>query len=102
MDAADSAEYLRVLGTREALAGALNWYRAMDLGLVEDMGAVTAPTMYVWSTADVALGRGPAEATGKYVDGPYRFEVLEGVSHWVPEQAAGDLNRLLLEHLAAS
>ena len=40
-----------------------------------------------------------AEATAKYVTGPYRFEVLQGVSHWVPEHAPDDLNRLLLEHL---
>jgi pimeloyl-ACP methyl ester carboxylesterase len=101
MAPADAAEYLRVLGTRDALAGGLNWYRAADVGLIDGMGPVTTPTMYVWSTDDVALGRGPAEATGNYVDGPYRFEVLEGVSHWVPEHAADALNRLLLDHLRA-
>jgi pimeloyl-ACP methyl ester carboxylesterase len=55
--------------------------------------------MFVWSTNDIALGREGAEATGQYVEGPYRFEVLTDVSHWIPEQAADDLNRLLLEHL---
>ena len=35
-----------------------------------------------------------------WVDGPYRFEVLEGVSHWIPEEAADRLNALLVEHLA--
>jgi pimeloyl-ACP methyl ester carboxylesterase len=56
--------------------------------------------MYVWSTDDVALGREAAEATAAHVDGPYRFEVIEGVSHWVPEEAADRLNELLLSHLA--
>ena len=37
----------------------------------------------------------------QWVSGPYRFEVLAGVSHWIPETAPGELNRLLLEHLAA-
>ena len=39
--------------------------------------------------------------TSKYVDGPYRLEILEGVSHWVPEEAAERLNELLRAHFAA-
>ncbi len=56
--------------------------------------------MYVWSTDDVALGREAAEGTAAEVAGPYRFEVLEGVSHWVPEVAPDALDALLLDHLA--
>jgi hypothetical protein len=36
------------------------------------------------------------------VTGPYRFEVLEGLSHWIPEVAPDELGRMTLEHLAAS
>jgi pimeloyl-ACP methyl ester carboxylesterase len=53
----------------------------------------------VWSDHDVALGRDAAEATAAHVHGPYRFEVLEGVSHWIAETAADRFNPLLLEHL---
>jgi pimeloyl-ACP methyl ester carboxylesterase len=53
----------------------------------------------VWSDADGALGRDAAEATGSFVEGPYRFEVLPGISHWVPEEAPEALNRLILDHL---
>ena len=28
--------------------------------------------------------------------------VLEGVSHWIPEEAADELNRLLLDHLSSA
>jgi pimeloyl-ACP methyl ester carboxylesterase len=97
---ADAAEYLRRFREPGAMAGALSWYRGADIGLVEGLGPVTTPTMYVWSTDDAALGREAAEATAACVEGPYRFEVLEGVSHWIPELAPDDLNRLLLEHLA--
>jgi pimeloyl-ACP methyl ester carboxylesterase len=92
-------EYLRVLSEPGAMTGALNWYRAADLGLVEGLGPITTPAMYVWSTHDPALGREAADATAQHVDGPYRFEVLEGVGHWIPEEAAETLNGLLLEHL---
>jgi pimeloyl-ACP methyl ester carboxylesterase len=81
-----------------ALTGGLNWYRANQFSAPE--GSITAPTLYVWSTGDVALGREAAEGTAAQVDGPYRFEVLDGVSHWIPEVAADDLDRVLLEHLS--
>ncbi|HEY5023864.1 MAG TPA: alpha/beta hydrolase [Acidimicrobiales bacterium] len=84
-----------------ALTGALNWYRATEPNSLTDVGAITVPTLYVWSDQDIALGRTAAEATVDWVAGPYRFEVLEGVSHWIPETAPQELNGLLLEHLAA-
>lgn len=84
-----------------ALTAALNWYRAMGARLAA-VGKIGVPTLYVWSTGDVALGREGAEACGTYVDGTYRFEVLEGVSHWIPEEAPDLLDRLLFEHLASA
>jgi pimeloyl-ACP methyl ester carboxylesterase len=95
-------EYVRVLTQPGAMTAALNWYRAADLGLVEGLGPITTPTMYVWSTHDPALGREAAEATAAQVEGPYRFEVLEGVSHWIAEEAPDALNALLLEHLGGA
>ncbi len=98
----DVEQYVRALADPEAVTAALNWYRAIDLGMVMGLGPITTPTLYVWSTDDVALGREGAEATAAHVAGPYRFEVLEGISHWVPEEATGELNRLLVEHLASA
>jgi len=94
-----AAEYRRVFTADggAALTGGLNWYRANDFAA--PVGAITAPTMYVWSTDDVALGRDAAEGTGAQIAGPYRFEVLDGVSHWIPEVAPDALNVLLLDHL---
>jgi pimeloyl-ACP methyl ester carboxylesterase len=93
------AEYRRVFTADggAALTGGLNWYRANTFHVPD--GAITAPTLYVWSTDDVALGREAAEGTAAAVSGPFRFEVLDGVSHWIPEVAADALNPLLLEHL---
>jgi pimeloyl-ACP methyl ester carboxylesterase len=93
-------EYRRVFTADDgaALTGGLNWYRANRFDA--PAGEITVPTLYVWSTGDVALGREAAEGTAAQVRGPYRFEVLDDVSHWIPEVAADALNRLLLEHLA--
>lgn len=97
----DVEERVRAMSEPGALTAALNWYRAIDFSLVSGLGHVLVPTMHVWSTGDVALAREGAEATARHVDGPYRFEVLTGVSHWIPEEAPDVLNRLLLEHLPA-
>jgi pimeloyl-ACP methyl ester carboxylesterase len=94
-------EYVAVLSDPGAMTAALNYYRATSFDDQPPAGDITSPTLYVWSTDDMALGREAAEATGSHVTGPYRFEVLEGVSHWVPEAAPADFSRLLLEHLAA-
>jgi pimeloyl-ACP methyl ester carboxylesterase len=95
-------EHAGVLLQPGAMTAALNWYRAMEPGLVGDVPDITTPTLFVWSTNDIALGREGAEATAQYVSGPYRFEVLEGVSHWIPEEAPDQLSKLLLEHLRSA
>jgi pimeloyl-ACP methyl ester carboxylesterase len=92
-------DYVTRLSEPGALTAALNWYRAMKFG--GPHGTVTVPTLFVWSTEDVALGSTGAFGTERWVDAPYRFEMLEDVSHWVPEEAAEALATLLLEHLAA-
>ncbi|PBI88833.1 Fluoroacetate dehalogenase [Rhodococcus erythropolis] len=88
-------EHIRVLSGEGALTGALNWYRAMtrDFG---DIDRTTVPTTYVWSTGDTALGRAGAERCGEFVDAPYEFVVVEGGSHWIPEERAEELAEAIL------
>jgi pimeloyl-ACP methyl ester carboxylesterase len=83
-----------------ALDAWLRWYAAQRRDDIADTPAVGVPTLHVWSDGDRALGRAGAELTAQWCTGPYRFEVLPGVSHWVPEQAPDLLRRLLREHLA--
>ena len=97
------AEYLRVLGTEDALSAALDWYRANIDGrqsTAGPVGSITVSTLFIWSDGDFAVCREGAEATAQFVAAPYRFEILEGVSHWVPELASDAVNRFLIEHLA--
>jgi pimeloyl-ACP methyl ester carboxylesterase len=96
-----AAEHVAVLTSPGAMTSALHYYRAWDDAL-DRLGPVSTPTLFVWSTDDVALGRVAAEATKDWVTGPYRFEVLEGISHWIPEVAPDELARLTLEHLAGT
>jgi pimeloyl-ACP methyl ester carboxylesterase len=89
------------LARQRSLPSALAWYRANGAGMVAAVGTIHVPTLYVWSTGDTALGRVAANGSASHVEGPYRFEVLDGVSHWIPETAADALDPLLLDHLDA-
>ena len=81
------APHLAALGEPEALTAALNWYRATRFGMATGVPPVEVPVVYVWSTADAAISRDAAELCVEHVAGPYRFVELEGVSHWIPDEA---------------
>ncbi len=84
------------------LRGGLNWYRAMWMTKPNPATArVTVPTLHVWSDGDAAIGPKGSALTPAFVDGPYRFEVLRGVSHWIPDEAPTELDRLLGEHFSS-
>lgn len=99
--APDPEPALRLFADPSAATAALNWYRALRLPSSVEAGLAGVPTLYVWSDGDTALGRQGAEATERYVRAPYRFVVLEGVSHWVPEERPVELAELVVDHLHA-
>ncbi|KZF02142.1 MAG: alpha/beta hydrolase [Rhodococcus sp. (in: high G+C Gram-positive bacteria)] len=88
--------YVKHLAEPGALTAALEWYRAMTSEFGR-LGPVKVPTTYVWSNQDSAVGRAGAERCGEFVDAEYKFVELDGVSHWVPEEAP---DRLATEILA--
>ncbi|MCU1499931.1 MAG: alpha/beta hydrolase [Acidimicrobiales bacterium] len=102
LDDESADHYTNRFDTAEKLTGPLNWYRGAEPSDAAGSGPITMPTLYVWSTEDIAFGRTAAELTGGQVDGPYTFEVLQGVSHWVPEAAPDELAGFVLTHLAAN
>ncbi|PRY37213.1 alpha/beta fold hydrolase [Umezawaea tangerina] len=91
-------EYVRRLSEPGAMTAALNWYRAGRAGGRIDK--VSVPTMYVWSTEDAAFGSAAAFDTENWVTGPYHFQMVEDVSHWIPDEASELMTSLLLAHLS--
>jgi pimeloyl-ACP methyl ester carboxylesterase len=89
LDDEDARMYVAALTEPGALTAALNWYRAMDGSALSGLNPVCVPTLYVWSTGDAAFGWAAAQNTPSCVQGPYTFEVLDNVSHWIPEMAPG-------------
>jgi pimeloyl-ACP methyl ester carboxylesterase len=98
---ASIAEYLSVLGEPAALEAALGWYRAAGSLTQVEVGPVTVPTLYVWGDRDATVGPSAARFTADFVTGPFRFEVLPGVGHFVTDEAPEAATHLLLSHLAA-
>jgi len=97
---ASIAAHIEDMSAPGVLVAAVDWYRAMSAKASVAVPPCPVPTLYVWSDRDPSIGRAAADATEELVTGPYDFVVLEGVSHWIPEQAAATFTPLLLAHLA--
>src|SRR5665213_683470 len=92
--------HLSVVGNKDAMEGALAWYRARG-AIRGPLGPIRVPTLYIWGDADDTVGRPAAEGTIDFVAAPYRFEVLAGVGHFAADQMPGRVSELLLAHIAA-
>jgi pimeloyl-ACP methyl ester carboxylesterase len=63
------------------------------------MPDVQAPTLGIWSSGDLYLTEDRMRRSGDYVAGPWRYERIEGASHWLQLDAPERVNELLLEFL---
>jgi len=84
----------------DATTATVNWYRALRVRGVPRVGRVAVPTLYVWSDGDTALDRRAAANTARWVSADYHFEILTGVSHWIPGERPLELAELVLGHVA--
>jgi pimeloyl-ACP methyl ester carboxylesterase len=98
--------YIANLSPPGALTAALNWYRAnlplerlIPAGAGPQFPQVAAPTMGVFGTGDLYLTEAAMINSKSKVSGPWRYERLEGVGHFIPLEAAHQLNTLLLDFL---
>jgi pimeloyl-ACP methyl ester carboxylesterase len=65
-----------------------------------ELPPVTVPTMGVWSDGDEALTEAQMKNSAAYVQGDFRYERIDGISHWIPTAAPERLNALLLDFIA--
>jgi pimeloyl-ACP methyl ester carboxylesterase len=103
----DVDRYLADLARPGALTAAMNWYRAnaapeQELGRTRPFPTVAAPTMGLWSSGDRYLTEESMLGSAEHVTGPWRYERVEGASHWLQLDAPERVNELLLEFLAPS
>ena len=61
---------------------------------------VTVPTLQVHGAVDGCVLATSARGSGRFIDAPYRFHIVAGAGHFVPEEAPDAFNRVLLDWLA--
>ena len=98
--------WIRNLSRPGALSAALNWYRANagpDAFLADPprLPKVLAPTLGIWSSWDAYLTEVQMIRSSECVLGSWRYERLEGASHWMQLDRPQRINALLVEFLAA-
>jgi pimeloyl-ACP methyl ester carboxylesterase len=100
----DADAVIAELESNGSLTPGLNWYRANIapealVGPPLELPSVQAPVMGVWSSGDFALTEEQMTGSSAYVDGPWRYERLDGPGHWVTLEAPDAVNDLLLDFL---
>ena len=73
--------------------------RPAHAGSSPNLPPVEAPTLGIWSTNDHYLDGERMKMSGRFVKGPWRYEQIDGASHWIPLDASDKLNQLLIEWL---
>jgi pimeloyl-ACP methyl ester carboxylesterase len=103
----DVEQYIADLSRPDALTAGLSWYRAnlaphRELEAGPPVPNVAAPTLGMWSTGDNYLTEDPMLRSAEYVDGPWRYERIEGASHWLQLDQPDRVNELLVDFLGSS
>jgi pimeloyl-ACP methyl ester carboxylesterase len=104
-DDGDAERYIEELSQPGALTAGLNWYRAnvhprRELEPRPPLPPVEADTLGIWSSGDHYLTEDRMVASGEYVAGRWRYERIDGASHWMQLDAPARVNDLLVEFLA--
>jgi pimeloyl-ACP methyl ester carboxylesterase len=102
----DADAVIAELEANGSLTPALNYYRANVpptawLSPGRPLPSITAPTMGIWSSGDVALTERQMTNSAQHISGEWRYERLDGPGHWMQLEAPAEVNRRLLDFLPA-
>jgi pimeloyl-ACP methyl ester carboxylesterase len=84
----------------------LNWYRAnvdpavFASGSGLELPPASCPVLGIWSDGDAYCSEAQMTGSQRFLAGPWRYERIEGSSHWIPLDASERLNELLLDFLS--
>jgi pimeloyl-ACP methyl ester carboxylesterase len=92
------SEYERAFAKPGVVHAAVSYYRAARMRDRRPRGGVTCPTLVLWGMKDSALGPECLEGLDRYVPG-VRIHRIEGAAHWVQQDAAEEVNAVLLREL---
>lgn len=82
------------------LTAGMRYYRAnLDLVWRKRAPCRGVPVMGVFSDGDRFLTERQMRDSARYVDEPFRYELVNGAGHWLQLDAPGEVNALLLDFL---
>lgn len=101
----DQERYLQDLARPGALEAALNWYRAnFHLNFTPEAAPqippIRCPVLGVWSDGDRYLTEAGLRSSDENVEGAWRYERIDGASHWMMLDRPKEVSRLLVEFLS--
>ena len=87
-----------------AVTSSLNLYRAITppestIEPVPRFPPIDLPTLGMWSTEDIALVEAGMTGSAEFISGPWRYERIQGASHWMQIDAPQPVNTALLDFL---
>ncbi|CAL4084873.1 unnamed protein product [Meganyctiphanes norvegica] len=81
-----------------ALTPPINYYRSIDFNRNDKISRTTVPTLIIWGTDDMALGKPMAAYALKWCESA-QLKYIEGASHWVQQEEPDKVNSLVWEYL---
>jgi len=78
-----------------------SWLRADGIRYGHRMRApIGVPTLHLHGAMDPCVRTRSAQASARYVDGPYRWRIIDGAGHFLPEEQPGKFDSALHHWLA--
>jgi epoxide hydrolase 4 len=109
-NADDVERYKEAMRQPGALSGAVNYYRANVIDRLipsrakksgQASGPIRVPTLFIFGEQDFAILPATVRDVGKYIDAPYVEKRIPDSGHWVQNEAAEEVNEMLLEFLSS-
>jgi pimeloyl-ACP methyl ester carboxylesterase len=96
--------HLSVIGNRDAMDAALNWYRSAFAGgstlAREGFPLINVPTLYLWGREDMSVGVMAATKTADHVPAGCTFVPIDGAGHFLAEEVPEQVNAALVAHVS--
>ncbi len=97
----DAERWRRDLARPGRLTAGLNWYRGAARDRRRRFGRVAVPTLGIYSAGDPALAEDQMANSRRWVDAEWRYRRLDGIGHWLPIEAADQVNEWLIHWFSA-
>ena len=85
------------------LTAGMNWYRANVLAMAKSpFPPARISVLGLIGSDDVALNPRQMEQSSRYVDAPFRCEIIEGAGHWMPVHSAAEIESRAVDFLKSA